>query len=67
MPHFKCVTCTTRLTTASGSPSSCEVCGAVLEPVTDLSELVGYRLVLSDAKFAAAVAIALRGDVTPAP
>ena len=69
MPHYKCVTCTTRLTTAGDSPGSCERCGSVLEPVTELSEIVGYRLEqpLGDVSFAAAVAIALRGDITPKP
>jgi hypothetical protein len=69
MPHYKCVTCTIRLTAAGESPGSCESCGSVLEPVTELSELVGYRLEQphGDVNFAAAVAIALRGDITPTP
>ena len=69
MPHYKCVTCTTRLTAASGSAGSCEGCGAVLEPVTELAEIVGYPLVqpLGDVRFATAVAMALRGDISPTP
>lgn len=69
MPHYKCVTCTTRLTAASGPPGCCDGCGSFLEPVTELSEVVGYRLVqpLGDVNFAAAVAIALQGDITPTP
>ena len=47
MTYFKCVTCKARLYSAA-SPNSlirdlCPGCGTVLEPVGDLTELVGYR------------------------
>ena len=62
MPHYKCVTCTTRLTAAGAPPGSCEACGSVLEPVGGLSEIVGYRLVQPRAEsFEVAVAMALEG------
>ena len=69
MPHYKCVTCTTRLMAAGGPPGSCEGCGAVLEPVGGLSELVGYRLVQSrgDETFEVAVAMALQRMDTAGP
>jgi hypothetical protein len=69
MPHYKCVTCTTRLMTAGGSPGTCEGCGSVLEPVGGLSEIVGYRLVQSrgDESFEVAVAMALQRMDTPGP
>ena len=69
MPHYKCVTCTIRLTAAGELPGCCEGCGAVLEPVTELSEIVGYRLVQprGDESFEAAVAIALQGMDTAGP
>jgi hypothetical protein len=61
MPHFKCVTCTTRST----APGPCEDCGSALEPADRLSEIMGYRLMRPPApadgeSFARAVAIALR-------
>jgi hypothetical protein len=63
MPHYKCATCTTRLMAASGPQGRCEVCGSILEPVGELSEIVGYRLVqpLGDQSFELAVAMALEG------
>jgi hypothetical protein len=69
MPHYKCVTCTTRLMAAGRLPGTCEGCGAVLEPVTGLSELVGYRLVAphGDERFEQAVAMALQGLDTAEP
>lgn len=69
MPHYKCVTCTTRLMAAGGPPGSCDGCGSVLETVAGLSEIVGYRLVRprGDESFEAAVAIALQGVETAGP
>ena len=69
MPHYKCETCTTRLTAPCGPLGRCEGCGAVLEPVGGLSELVGYRLVAprSDESFELAVAVALQGLDTAGP
>jgi len=68
MPHYKCVTCTTRLT----APGACEGCGSALEPVDGLSEIVGYRLMRPRASaggesFAVAVAMALQGMDTTGP
>jgi hypothetical protein len=47
MPHFKCVACRNRLS-ASEEPKAdvgylCPGCGALLEPVGELSEVVGFR------------------------
>ncbi|HME66996.1 MAG TPA: hypothetical protein VKG61_19065 [Streptosporangiaceae bacterium] len=47
MPHYKCVACRTRLFNAGG-PSElvgdlCPQCGALLEPVGRLSEILGFR------------------------
>ena len=69
MPHYKCVTCTTRLMAAGGHPGSCEGCGGDLEPVSGLAEIVGYRLVQprSDESFEVAVAMALQGTDTTGP
>jgi hypothetical protein len=69
MPHYKCVTCTTRLMAAGGPPGSCEGCGSVLEPVGGLSEIVGYRLVKprGSESFEVAVAAALQGLNTAGP
>ncbi len=47
MPHYKCEGCKARMH-ASGAPAElvgnlCPECGALLEPVTELTELVGLR------------------------
>ena len=49
MPHSKCVACKTRLYSA-GAPAEltaelCPGCGAPLEPVGSLAEVVGFRRV----------------------
>src|SRR2546428_11715317 len=48
MPHLKCLPCKTRLysTESQADPIGhlCPVCGSLLEPVGDLGEIVGYRL-----------------------
>jgi hypothetical protein len=49
MPHYKCAACKARLH-VSGSPaeqvaSRCPECGSLLEPLADLAELVGFRLI----------------------
>ena len=69
MPHYKCVTCTTRLMAAGGTPGTCEGCGSVLEPVDGLAEIVGYRLAKppSDESFVMAVATAIQGLNTAGP
>jgi hypothetical protein len=68
MPHYKCVTCTTRLMAVGGPPGNCGVCGSELEPADGLSELVGYRLVQQrDETFEVAVAMALQRTDTTGP
>jgi hypothetical protein len=51
MPHFKCLACKTRLHGTDGQADPigdlCPVCGSLLEPVGDLGEIVGYRLIES--------------------
>ena len=47
MPHLKCAPCRIRLHTSDSSVGGvgdlCPSCGALLEPVGDLSALVGVR------------------------
>jgi hypothetical protein len=47
MPHFKCVRCKTRLYGAGGPVDLvgdlCPDCGSLLEPVGELTEIVGFR------------------------
>src|ERR1039458_6900241 len=49
MAHLKCLACKTRLqsTESSADPIGdlCPVCGSLLEPVGDLGEIVGYRVI----------------------
>src|SRR5947209_10062454 len=49
MPHFKCQACKTRLHSTESEADRigdlCAVCGSLLEPVGDLGEIVGYRVV----------------------
>ena len=47
MPHYKCAACRARLH-VSGRPAElvgdlCPECGSLLEPVAELTELVGFR------------------------
>ena len=45
MPHFKCVACKGRLYRSATMPDEpCPGCGVALEPVGQLSEVVGFRL-----------------------
>jgi hypothetical protein len=49
MPHYKCVTCEAWLR-VTGTPADmvgdlCPGCGSLLEPVTELAELVGLRAI----------------------
>jgi hypothetical protein len=51
MPHLKCLACRTRLQSTE-SPADligdlCPVCGSLMEPVGDLGEIVGYRVIES--------------------
>jgi hypothetical protein len=47
MPHFKCLACKTRLFSAAGPGDLvgdlCPACGSLLEPVGELTEIVGFR------------------------
>src|SRR4051794_30649777 len=45
MPHFKCVTCRTRLFAAGAAGDLCDGCGSPLEPVAELAEVVGYQAI----------------------
>jgi hypothetical protein len=51
MPHYKCTPCKTRLHRPGGPAELvgdlCPDCGALLEPVGDLSEVVGFRAITS--------------------
>lgn len=47
MPHSKCVACRTRLYRQGAPPELvgelCPECGGLLEPVSDLAGVVGFR------------------------
>jgi len=49
MRHLKCLVCETRLYNAERQADPigdlCPVCGSLLEPVGDLGEIVGYRVI----------------------
>jgi hypothetical protein len=49
MPHFKCVACKARLYSPAGAADLvgdlCPGCGSLLEPVAELSEIVGFRAI----------------------
>src|SRR5260370_36249149 len=49
MPHLKCVACKTCLHSTESEADRigdlCPVCGSLLEPVGDLGEIVGYRVI----------------------
>lgn len=71
MPHSKCAACRIRLYSAAVPAEMvgdlCPTCGALLEPVDSLAEVVGYkRMTLRDADveipFAEAVAVAMPGQ-----
>jgi hypothetical protein len=51
MPHFECLACKTRLHGTDGEADPigdlCPVWGSLLEPVGDLGEIVGYRVIES--------------------
>jgi hypothetical protein len=51
MPHYKCVACKTRLYSAGHPPELvgdlCPECGSLLEPVGELTEVVGFRSIRS--------------------
>jgi hypothetical protein len=50
MPHLKCEPCRNRLYRAgSGDPVGdlCPACGSLLEPVGELADVVGFRLITS--------------------
>ena len=47
MPHSKCVACRTRLYRRGAPPELvgelCPECGGLLEPVSNLADVLGYR------------------------
>jgi hypothetical protein len=49
MAHLKCLACKTRLQSTEGPADPigdlCPVCGSLLEPVGDVGEIVGYRVI----------------------
>jgi hypothetical protein len=48
MPHYKCVPCRTRLATGAAPDQAgrlCPGCGAMLEPVEHLSDIVGFAAI----------------------
>jgi hypothetical protein len=50
MPHLKCEPCRNRLYSAGSGDrvgDLCPGCGSLLEPVGELAELVGFRLIRS--------------------
>lgn len=51
MPHYKCEACKARLhvsgTAAEFVGDLCPECGSLLEPVTELTQLVGFRSITS--------------------
>jgi hypothetical protein len=51
MPHYKCEACKARLHTSGKSAELvgdlCPECGSLLEPVTELAQLVGFRSITS--------------------
>lgn len=55
MPHFKCVGCKTRVYSAAARTDLledfCPRCGAPLEPVGELAEIVGFQSMSVDAEF----------------
>jgi hypothetical protein len=51
MPHFKCAACKLRLDSAARPGDHvgdlCPGCGSLLEPVTELAEIVGFQSIRS--------------------
>jgi hypothetical protein len=51
MPHYKCEACKARLRVSGKSAEFvgdlCPECGSLLEPVTELTQLVGFRSITS--------------------
>jgi hypothetical protein len=48
MPHYKCVPCRSRLDTGAAPDQAarvCPGCGAMLEPVEHLSDIVGFAAI----------------------
>jgi hypothetical protein len=48
MPHYKCVPCRSRLNTGAAPDQAarvCPGCGAMLEPVEHLSDIVGFAAI----------------------
>lgn len=51
MLHYKCLSCRTRLRASTvptaSVPDLCPRCGSLLEPVGDLTEVIGFRAIAS--------------------
>jgi hypothetical protein len=50
MPHLKCEPCRSRLYRAGSGDQDgdlCPACGSLLEPVDELAQVVGFRLITS--------------------
>ena len=69
MPHFKCLACKTSLRSRESEADPigdlCPVCGSLLEPVGDVGEIVGYRVIetrVSTSHSAASRAVELIAD-----
>ena len=48
MPHYKCIPCRTRVDTGAARDQAgelCPGCGALLDPVDDLRDIVGYAVI----------------------
>ena len=69
MRHFECLACETRLRSNESEADPigdlCPVCGSLLEPVGDVGEIVGYRVIetrVSTAHSAASRAVEMIAD-----
>jgi hypothetical protein len=61
MPHFKCVPCKTRLHLPAAPDDLvgdlCPDCGALLEPVGELAEIVGYQSIEASNRVGGSVSV----------
>jgi hypothetical protein len=70
MPHFKCDACKTRVHSQEHSPQVvylCLGCGGLLEPVTELAEVVGYRKAAQSVSSSAELTSVAQAAALPAP
>ncbi len=70
MAHFKCVTCKLRLRTTAAPENLvgdlCPGCGRLLEPVGELAEIVGFRVMEDQPRLEAGLWLDDAGDVSSA-